>query len=1245
MSDTRALTYILELIDNATQPLLEVSGLASKLNNTVSNVSVNANVSGASKSLYNLAGLGEEVGNKLSKAGEQASQAGAKIKEVWDPATQSIITLKVEVEKTTTQLDRLKNSLNGVTSAVGQYKAQLIGIQVATGGILTMTVKAAAEEERLAGAVTAVFGDSSEKVLEWAEAAKNITGATAKERMEMALLFKEMGQGADKSMKSAETVEKFWRNTALRQRAQAAGITSKEQLAQEIRMAEVGGRTYGLRRIFGKEAMENISEYGGAEKVLSLMNKEIEKTGKTGMDTQKAMGDFHEVVGELADEIGKTLLPTVTALFQTLTKIVIVLKDIPGVPQIIALGAAFAFLTAGAILTFGTIAHGILSIIGLLEAVKKLSIMTKIHTAMTYAWAAAQAVANGITRVLTASIGFLGNAFKALKAVMMANPWIAAFTILLAVVIALEAKFHIFEKIFEKLSKIDWAGKLAGGLEYVSKLWGGLTGKIKSIGSMAKPIMAVTMPGITIMAGLLKSIFSLAKPFIEAATPAINYLKDIYNIIKEKFEAAIKYIKDIVPDWLKSIFEAIGNFVTWMIEKIGILLSILGIKEKTPKEIAEEAETAGMTPEERLAYNQTRYAIEQASGGERGLPAVGAGNLAGWVPAFGGKYEATTFKSSRYPGEERLGKDLTEAQLMTGEWTPTVGEDEFKAFIENQKKMQEESQKKEDESQKEYTSIFDEILNWTKKIYDGIIGIVSGITEWFSENVLGTILGIAKKLGISAGPKPSQEAITAGFKSNMQQAAKEKGLSPLTEEQLDTLQKAAEGKLTYSLPPELEPYIGLSGEALKRAKEEATAAIGAEATAPQISEGGTAGEENIGEEAEANKKAIQSKAPQEVIVTNFRENIRRAAQEKGLSSLTEEQLDTLQKAAEGKLTYTLPEELEPYIGLSGPALKKAKEEATTTAGAGGAKASVSPETDKVAQVRKLVNEGKTDEAAKYLGLDPNANYTNENGLVESGREKAIRYSEWGEEALKGVTGPGISSSTSETKAPPSSESKPQSSSPKKSEKKGTGRITQSVKERASEVGGKVEKSVQSTGVKVGKKYAAATSHVGTGVEGGFKEGGVIGETGKTIVHKGEEVISEKDKTAVESKTIPSILQGINNIAYKLNDQLPQSTLSAIKEISQSEIYGYESQYQENTKVTKNGSIPSILDGIDSLVDKMNGQTLQPLPSKQEQIVNLNFYSPVVKVDKISSEMDLYRIKNDLVSFLRKEVKSAMKGGM
>jgi len=714
---------------------------------------------------------------------------------------------------------------------------------------------------------------------------------------------------------------------------------------------------------------------------------------------------------------------------------------------------------------------------------------------MTYAWAAAQAVANGITRVLTASIGFLGNAFKALKAVMMANPWIAAFTILLAVVIALEAKFHIFEKIFEKLSKIDWAGKLAGGLEYISKLWGGLTGKLGSIGSMAKPIMAVTMPGVTLMVGLLKLMFDLAKPFIEAATPAIKYLKDIYNIIKEKFEATIKYLQDIVPDWLKSIFEAVGNFITWVIDKINILLSILGIREKTAKEKEEEAKVAEMTPEERLAYNRTRYAIEQASGGERGLPAVGAGNLSGWTPAFGGKYATTIFKSSRYPGEERLGRDLTEAQLMTGEWTPTTGASEFKAFIDDQKKMQEEAQKEEAEGEKEYTSIFDEILGWAKKIYEEIMGIVTGITDWFSNNLLGPILGIAERLGISTGPKLSEEAITAGFKTNMQQIAQEQGLPPLSEEQLDILQKAAEGKLTYALPPELEPYIGLSGEALKKAKE--APATGAEA-------GGTTGAEAGG---------------------------------------------------------------------------------TTGAEAGG---TTGAEADKVAKVRQLINEGKLDEAAHYLGLEPNANYISPSGLVESGREKAVRYSEYGEEALKGVSGPGISSETEST----TSKSKPSSSSSKKSEKKGTGSLTQRVKEKASEVTGKVEKGVQSAGVKAGEKYGAATSHVGTGVEGGFKEGGIIGGTGKAVVHRGEEVISEEDRAAI-----------------------------------------------------REGTIPSILEGIDSLVYRLNGRTLQPLPSTAEPVVNLNFYAPIVKVDKMSSEIDLYKIKSDLVSFLRKEVKSAMKGGM
>jgi len=1007
MPDTRSLTYILELIDNATQPLKEAAGLASQLNNTVTNISVGADVSGASKSLSNLAGMGEEVGNKLSKAGEQAAQAGQKIKEVWDPATQSIITLREEVEKTVTQFDKLKNGLNGITSAIGQYKAQLVGIQVATGGLLTMTVKAAAEEERLAGAVTAVFGNSSEKVLEWAEAAKHITGATEEERMEMALLFKEMGQGADESMKSAETVEKFWRNTALRQRAQAAGITSKEQLAQEIRMAEVGGRTYGLRRIFGKEAMEGISEYGGAEKVLSLMNKEIEKTGKTGMDTQKAMGDFHEVVGELADEIGKTLLPTVTALFQTLTKIVIVLKDIPGVPQIIALGAAFAFLTAGAILTFGTIAHGILSIIGFLEAVKKLSIMTKIHTAMTYAWVAAQAVANGITRVLTASIGFLGNAFKALKAVMMANPWIAAFTILLAVVIALEAKFHIFEKIFEKLSKIDWAGKLAGGLEYISKLWGGFTGKLGSIGSMAKPIMAVTMPGVTLMVGLLKLMFDLAKPFIEAATPAIKYLKDIYNIIKEKFEATIKYLQDIVPDWLKSIFEAVGNFITWVTEKIGILLSILGIREKTAKEKEEEAKVAEMTPEERLAYNRTRYAIEQASGGERGLPAVGAGNLSGWIPAFGGKYATTMFKSSRYPGEERLGRDLTEAQLMTGEWTPTTGESEFKAFIDSQKKMQEEAQKQEAEGEKEYTSIFDKIL----AIAQGIWDTISEIYNWFEEKLLGAIQGLSSIFGGGGGVPESQ--MESALKNKIQEERIKEGRTPYTEEELQYLVDYAMGR-------------------------------------------------EVGEKPR---------------------------------SFTDIELQGAREKYEG--------------------LKSGKVAPATTSTGTNLTATVNTTTGEISGGKAQTPE----EVKASLRVNPAS------GLIETPINQPTIYEQ--------IRNQGTSTTVTTNTAPLMPLPLPKA-----------------------QTGGSIEK------------------------------------TGLAVIHEGEEVVSP-----------------------------------------------------EGVKAIRGGTIPSILEGIDSLVYRLNGRTLQPLPSTAEPVVNLNFYAPVVKVDKMSSEIDLYKIKSDLVSFLRKEVKSAMKGGM
>lgn len=1006
MPDVRSLTYVLELIDNATKPLKDASKIASDLDSSVSKVSVSADVSGATKSLSSLAGLGEEVGGKLSKAGEQAAQAGGKIKEVWDPATQSVITFREEVAKTETQLNKLGSGIGNLTSKIGEYRKEILAVQVATGGLLGMSVKAAAENERLAGAVTAVFGESSEKILKWAEAAEHITGATKGERMEMVLLFKEMGQGAEQSMKSAETVEKFWRNTALRQRAQAAGISSKEQLTQELRMADVGGRTLGLRRIFGKDAMENISEYGGAKKVLSLMNKEIEKTGKTGMDTQKAMGEFNEVVGELSESIGTMFLPPITKLFQILTKVISILKDIPGVPQFIGLAAAIGFVVSSGILLTYTLAKGIGSIIKMAVEIRKLSLITKLHTVVTYAWAAAQAVANGLTKALTASIGFLGNAFKALKAIMMSNPWIAAFTILLAVVIALEMKFHIFEKIFEKLSKIDWAGKLASGLEYVSKLWDGLTGKLGSMGSLgsiAKPIIAVTMPGLTLMAGLLKLMIGLAKPFIETATPAIKYLKDIYNIIKEKFESAIKYLKDIVPDWLKSIFEAVGNFISWVTEKIGILLSILGIREKTAAGSGEEPATATITPEQQLAYNQSRFAMEQASGGERGLPAIGTGEMKGWISAFGGKYNETTFKSSRYPGQERLGRDLTEAQLMTGEWTPTAGEDEFKAFLETRKKMQEESEAQE--GQKEYTSIFDEILSIARGIWDTI----STIYGWLKDTLLKTIQDLGSMF--QSGIPESQ--IESALKNKMQEKRIAEGRAPYSEEQLQYLVDYAMGKDTGKIPQ------GLTGVDIK-----------------------------------------------DVVAT--------------------------------------------YEGL-----KSGKVAPATTSTGTNLTATVNKETGEITGGKALAPK----EVAASARIAPTSGEI-EIPINEPTLQERIRNQ-------------GTSTTVTTNTAP-------------------------------------------LLPIPIPKAQT----------------GGAIEKTGLAVVHEGEEVISP-----------------------------------------------------EGVKTIRGGTIPSILEEIDNLVYKMSGKTFQRTAPISEPSVNLNFYAPVVKVDKMSSEIDLYKIKSELVSFLRKEVKSAMKGGM
>jgi hypothetical protein len=48
-----------------------------------------------------------------------------------------------------------------------------------------------------------------------------------------------------------------------------------------------------------------------------------------------------------------------------------------------------------------------------------------------------------------------------------------------------------------------------------------------------------------------------------------------------------------------------------------------------------------------------------------------------------------------------------------------------------------------------------------------------------------------------------------------------------------------------------------------------------------------------------------------------------------------------------------------------------------------------------------------EQAARDLGLDPNAVYEHASGIKQSGRELALRTAEWGTEILKDWTGPGI----------------------------------------------------------------------------------------------------------------------------------------------------------------------------------------------------------------------------------------------
>lgn len=642
MDTVRSLSIVLELIDNASRKLKEVQETITSVEDQEVVVGVTADTSAAVSNI-----------TEVTDASKQATNASDNFKK-------AIEGLKGAFASVSSSLSNFKGRLEDLKKGFDEVSTSILGIQVATGGLIFITAKAAMEEEQLAAAMKSAFEDSYDAMMQWVAAADNVTEVMRPQRMEMALLMQQAGLTNEKIIEYSETLEAFWRNPALRFRAQAAGISSLTELAKQVQFVEMGGgQADALNKLFGKENIEDIIQYGhGAKKVISLMNREIEKMGDYSTTTEERVRAFTEILEEFQSEIGAVLLPTISQVLEILTNIIRIIKQIPGAQQFIGFGVVFAFIAA----TLGMVAmaavNGILQLIGFIELLQKINIVSK---------------------VASAGLFLIRGAIFALNAAMATNPVLLGLMAIAAILIALELKFKIFSRALEALKKVDWAKVIEEALKKVSSIVDFLLDKLKAIreafGKIGgiKGFLSFASPGMVML--------SLPLKFLEEVMPeAISIVRGIYNEIKKRFDEFRRIVGNLIPGWLVKIFEMVNGFWEWIKGAWNAFTSWFKIPWAEEKKVGTQgAVPRGLTPEEELKLNASQYRLAEAQGLMGGVPAPEVAGMEGKQPPFGGKFVQYAFRNPQ--GVVRTGKQLSEEQLLSGLWEPVTLVDELGGFI------------------------------------------------------------------------------------------------------------------------------------------------------------------------------------------------------------------------------------------------------------------------------------------------------------------------------------------------------------------------------------------------------------------------------------------------------------------------------------------------------------------------------------------------------------------------------------
>ena len=572
----RSLEVILSLLDRISQPLDLILKKIAQVDGreVVATAEISADAGGADELTSALEGV-DSAGQKtektldktteaLKKEGKEADDAGKKTEDLGQKTkvTDSIFS------RLHATLDTASTKLQGLKSALQPIKQELQVLSAVIVGFGTYAVYSAAKVEGMIDELDRLHGkDFSKDIQNWAEQ-PGIPGRKS-EKLAIALDLSDLKMDSPDIKKFGTEIEKFYHTKFSSMKR--LGVSSAEDLAQQIAKAAKGGRTEELRRVLTSGAITDTKMNAEMERLranyekfafasedvvkqqalLNLTMKELHKTNMAYDANSQTLAEKIENLQNkfagLTEGIGNKLEPIFKAGVDAISGFIDMVEAVPGHDEIL--------------IFLGTL---VVALGLLVSAVMMLAPPLIVAASLMGSLAAAGGVA-GVIASITAAIGVLITALGG--AAVAAGAALLPF----AVVAVVAAGLYLLYTRTTVLQD-SWA-------------------KLTSIGSR---VVAIFQKVFSTLGGALKgnkadlqTIGDWVRNFLDGLIP--GWLSDIFAAAGGYFRKAMEWFDQIMKWW--------NHFLKTLGKVYDAIKGILGIgtpgtpeaKPKSPEQKAVEA--------------------------------------------------------------------------------------------------------------------------------------------------------------------------------------------------------------------------------------------------------------------------------------------------------------------------------------------------------------------------------------------------------------------------------------------------------------------------------------------------------------------------------------------------------------------------------------------------------------------------------------------------------------------------------